>query len=179
MFRKLFSRKSDSDAVHDLYVCIITQAREKYFYQELSVPDSLDGRFDMITLHMFLILRRLRAENNITAEFSQKLFDLMFTDMDLSLREMGVGDVGVGKRVKAMVQGFYGRISAYEEALTQQLGTQEVASLETALDRNLYGTVDVEDATLCKMKEYVLKQDLILAQQDISVIMSGTVKFSL
>ncbi|MEH6631871.1 MAG: ubiquinol-cytochrome C chaperone family protein [Halopseudomonas aestusnigri] len=172
MFRKLFGRDSDSDAVHDLYVCIITQAREKDFYHEMSVPDSLDGRFDMITLHMFLILRRLKAENKVTAKFSQKLFDLMFSDMDLSLREMGVGDVGVGKRVKVMVQGFYGRISAYEEALTG-----EGASLETVLERNLYGTVKVTPETLIQMKDYVLKQDKYLAEQDISRIMSGRVGF--
>ncbi|MFD2207586.1 ubiquinol-cytochrome C chaperone family protein [Kiloniella antarctica] len=172
MFRKLFGRNSDSDAVHDLYGCIINQAREKDFYNRLSVPDSLDGRFDMITLHMFLVLRRLKTEGDVTAEFSQKLFDLMFTDMDLSLREMGVGDVGVGKRVKAMVQGFYGRVSAYEDAVTK-----EGADLGSALERNLYGTVEVSQKTLAEMKDYVLKQDQHLQKQDVFDIMSGRVNF--
>ncbi len=174
MFRKLFGRKSDSDAVHDLYVCIINQARKKDFYEKLSVPDSLDGRFDMITLHMFLILRRLKVENKVTAEFSQSLFDLMFSDMDLSLREMGVGDVGVGKRVKAMVQGFYGRISAYEESFGEK---PEV--LKTALERNLYGTVEVDPLILTQMQEYVVKQDTHLATQEVSMITSGKADFTL
>ncbi|WP_120496620.1 ubiquinol-cytochrome C chaperone family protein [Kiloniella sp. EL199] len=172
MFRKLFRRDSESDAVHDLYACLIEQARHKDFYENHSVPDSLDGRFDMITLHMFLVLHRLKTEKETTESFSQKLFDLMFYDMDLSLREMGVGDVGVGKRVKAMLQGFYGRLAAYEDALQQ--GEK---SLEDALVRNLYGTIEADQTSVQYMREYLIGQIECLKEQDIAQIMSGRITF--
>ncbi|KLN59365.1 hypothetical protein WH96_17855 [Kiloniella spongiae] len=172
MFRKLFRRDNESDAVHDLYAGLIEQARQKEFYENHSVPDSLDGRFDMITLHMFLILHRLKTDKGTTEAFSQKLFDLMFYDMDLSLREMGVGDVGVGKRVKAMLQGFYGRVAAYEEALQQ--GEK---SLEEALGRNLYGTTEADQASIQYMRDYLVRQIEHLEEQDIVQIMSGKITF--
>jgi cytochrome b pre-mRNA-processing protein 3 len=172
LFRKLFRRDNESDAVHDLYASLVEQARQKEFYENHSVPDSLDGRFDMITLHMFLVLHRLKTEKETTEVFSQKLFDLMFYDMDLSLREMGVGDVGVGKRVKAMLQGFYGRLAAYEEALEQ--GEK---SLENALERNLYGTTEADKASVQYMSNYLIRQIQYLKEQDIAQIMSGKIKF--
>ncbi|WP_020593309.1 ubiquinol-cytochrome C chaperone family protein [Kiloniella laminariae] len=172
MFNKLFGRNREDDAVHDLYVSLVTQARSEVFFREMGVPDSLDGRFDLLTLHMFLILRRLKTEHERTAGFSQKLFDLMFRDMDLSLREAGVGDVGVGKRVKAMVQGFYGRISAYEEAL----GSSH-EDLFLALQRNLYGTVEVNQECLDRMCGYIKHQQAALAATDVSEILSGKAGF--
>ncbi|WP_085902241.1 ubiquinol-cytochrome C chaperone family protein [Kiloniella majae] len=172
MFRKLFRRDSESDAVHDLYASLVEQARQKEFYENHSVPDSLDGRFDMITLHMFLVLHRLKAEKETTETFSQKLFDLMFYDMDLSLREMGVGDVGVGKRVKAMLQGFYGRLAAYEKSLLQ--GER---SLEGALERNLYGTTKADQTSVQYMREYLVRQIEHLKDQDIGKIMAGKITF--
>ncbi|MCZ4280131.1 ubiquinol-cytochrome C chaperone family protein [Kiloniella laminariae] len=172
MFNKLFGRNREDDAVHDLYVSLVTQARNETFFRELGVPDSLDGRFDLLTLHMFLVLRRLKAQHEHTAGFSQKLFDLMFRDMDLSLREAGVGDVGVGKRVKAMVQGFYGRIAAYEEAL----GSGREA-LSLALQRNLYGTVEVNQESLERMCGYIEEQQAALAAIDVSEILSGKTGF--
>ncbi len=172
LFRKLFRRDHESDAVHDLYANLMSQARKKEFYESYSVPDSLDGRFDMITLHMFLVLHRLKDDKEVTETFSQKLFDLMFYDMDLSLREMGVGDVGVGKRVKAMLQGFYGRLAAYEEALP--LG-EEV--LENALERNLYGTTDADKESLQYIRKYVIQQIEHLKGQEIAKLMSGKITF--
>ncbi|KKJ75881.1 hypothetical protein WH95_15930 [Kiloniella litopenaei] len=172
MFRKFFRRDRESDAVHDLYACLVEQARKTEFYENHSVPDSLDGRFDMITLHMFLVLHRLKAEKERTEAFSQKLFDLMFYDMDLSLREMGVGDVGVGKRVKAMLQGFYGRLAAYEGALEQG-----DTALEDALKRNLYGTIEADEAAVQYMRNYLIQQIEYLKDQDISDIVSGKIKF--
>ena len=110
------------------------QARQPVFYAEYGVPDTVDGRFEMIALHMFLVLQRLRALGE--DELAQQLFDTMFADMDQSLREMGAGDLGVGRRVRAMAEGLYGRISAYEDGLA---GDDQ--RLMAALRRNLFGTV--------------------------------------
>ena len=89
-------------------------ARHPVAYAEWGVPDTLDGRFDMITLHTFLVLDRLKGEDRA---FRQELVDEFFRDMDRSLREMGVGDLSVGKKVRKMAEVFYGRLAAYDKAL--------------------------------------------------------------
>ena len=117
-----------------MYTAVVEQARLAPFYSVHGVPDSVDGRFEMIALHMFLVLQRLKASGQ--DELAQELFDTMFADMDQSLREMGAGDLGVGRRVRAMAEGLYGRIAAYQAGLA---GNDEI--LAAALRRNLYGTV--------------------------------------
>lgn len=115
------------------------QARHPWLYEKCKVPDTLDGRFEMLVLHMFLFLRTVRKGSKYPEEyedFSQAMLELMFDDMDQALREMGVGDMGVGKRVKAMGEALFGRFDAYEAALHSK---QEVYE---ALIRNVYGTVD-------------------------------------
>ena len=101
-------------ASYGLYRTAIEQARLPVFYRAFAVDDSVDGRFDLLTLHVYLILRRLRREEADGRDLGQRLFDLMFADMDNNLRIMGVSDMRVGKRVKAMAQAFYGRVSAYD-----------------------------------------------------------------
>jgi cytochrome b pre-mRNA-processing protein 3 len=114
---------------------LVAQARAPAFYAGLGVPDSLDGRFEMLALHVFVALRRLKQAGHDA--LAQALFDAMFEDMDRSLREIGVGDLSVGKRVKEMARALYGRIAAYEAGLSQP-GDE---ALVAALERNLYGTV--------------------------------------
>ncbi|MSP83405.1 MAG: ubiquinol-cytochrome C chaperone [Alphaproteobacteria bacterium] len=98
----------------------------------MGVPDSLDGRFDMIILHVILAMWRLRAMGGEGEKLARGLVDTLFADMDRSLREMGVGDLGVGRRVKAMARAFHGRILAYETALAEGQD-----SLAAALTRNV------------------------------------------
>ncbi|MEJ0067455.1 MAG: ubiquinol-cytochrome C chaperone family protein [Pseudomonadota bacterium] len=105
-----------------LYAQLIEQARTPAFYGALGVPDSLDGRYEMIALHAFIALRRLRRDGGATETFAQALFDAMFADMDRSLREIGVSDLSVGKRVKEMARGLYGRIAAYEAGIAAAAG---------------------------------------------------------
>ena len=114
---RYFRRNRFRAPAHAAYVSIVEQAREPGLFLNLGVPDTLDGRFETIAVHMFLVLNRLKAEHETTAEFAQALFDAMFADLDRSLREMGATDIGVGKRVKEMAKGFYGRIKAYEDGL--------------------------------------------------------------
>src|SRR5665213_4255614 len=105
----LFRRNRYRPQAYAAYTSIVEQARSPDLFLHLEVPDTLDGRYEMIALHVFLVLNRLKAEHEATADYGQALFDAMFADLDRGLREMGATDMGVGKRVKEMARGFYGR----------------------------------------------------------------------
>lgn len=155
--KDFFNRSNpQEEAASALYGQAVALARQAVFYERLEVPDSLDGRFEMICLHVFLLLRRLKQESGGEARAtSQALYDAMFADMDRSLREMGVGDLGVAKRVKKMAQALSGRIAAYEAALEQE-GEKPLAD---ALKRNLYGTLpEVGAGSLSAMARYLRGQ---------------------
>src|ERR1700761_176269 len=113
-FPWLGRNRQREEMIDTLYAKAVAQARQPVFYAEREVPDTVDGRFDLLVLHVFLLLHRLGAEGKATKSLNQGLFDLMFADMDRSLREMGVSDMSVGKRVKDMARAFYGRVDAYE-----------------------------------------------------------------
>ena len=169
----IFRRSRPTDAARALYGAIVRQARAARLFSELGVPDTVDGRFEMVALHAFLVMRRLKGGPGAAAEVSQTLFDVMFEDMDVSLREMGAGDMGVGKRVKAMVQAFYGRVAAYEAGLA---GGED--TLAHALRRNAYGTVAPEDGRVRGLARYIAAQDAYLAGQDPLRIVAGDVSFT-
>lgn len=118
-----------------LYGRVVAAARAPRLYAELGVPDTTAGRFEMVCLHVALLIRRLRALSERRAdELAQALFDAMFSDMDVTLREMGVGDLSVGKKVKALWEGFHGRAEAYAAALD----AEDEAALAAALARNVW-----------------------------------------
>ena len=116
-----------------LYYQLLKLSRQPDFFTRGGVPDSFDGRFDMLCLINVLVMRRLRQLEG-GAELSQQLFDALFADMDLTLREMGLGDLGVGKRVRTMSEAFMGRLKAYDSALQDTDSTL----LREVLQRNLY-----------------------------------------
>lgn len=156
-----------------LYDGIVAQARQPAFYAVCGVPDSVDGRFELVALHAFLVLRRLNRDSGPAADMAQTLVDTLIQDMDRSLREMGVGDLGVSRRVKEMARGFYGRIAAYEASLD---GADEM--LRAALTRNLYGTVAaVPGAAVAAMATYMRHQAAMLEGQDLAALLAGTVVF--
>lgn len=157
----------------DLYTAIVTQARKSDFYHQFGVPDTLDGRFDMVVLHAFLVMRRLARLRPDGVMMNQALFDLMFADMDNSLREIGVGDLSVGKKVKQMAQAFYGRVEAYEAGLA----AREPAALTEALARNLYGTMTPRPKGIEAMASYVRRADAMLAIQGDAEIFAGNPAF--
>lgn len=172
--RRLFAPRSPSaQAPRALYDAAVEQARRPAFYSELGVPDTLDGRFELICLHVYLILRRLRADHAGTGRLAQDLFDTMFADMDGSLRELGAGDLGVGPRVKKMARNFYGRVAAYDAGID---GSD--AELEDALRRNLYGTVAApEPASVTAMAGYTRREAAALADASLQSIAAGEVHF--
>jgi len=137
-FRK--PRKPPLATIEAIYGMIVTQAREPLFYRDLHVPDTVNGRFDLVVLHLWMVLRRLKAIEGASA-FSQRLFDHFCDDMDANLREMGVGDLTVPKRMQAFGEAFYGRAAAYDLALTE--GREALAQ---ALCRNILNGADIEKA---------------------------------
>src|SRR3979411_2634123 len=100
------------------YRRVVEQARRPGFFTDCGVPDTVDGRFELICLHAFLYLHRLKREQQGAAGLGQRFFDMMFADFDRSLREMGTGDLSVGREIKRMAQAFYGRIEAYGGGLS-------------------------------------------------------------
>lgn len=182
--RQLFKSPFDHTNAHALYVMIVRQSRLPVFYENYEVQDTPEGRFDLLAIHTYLVLRRLQQERDRTAELSQALFDLMFADLDQNLREMSYGDTGVAKRVKKMAEAFYGRVKAYDEgldAMTLQDSKIEESSptvLEQALDRNLYRNTRVSAETLAVMARYMRDQTLHLEHQGIDDLMNGQVSFN-
>lgn len=171
--RLLGTESSEEAQSYALYRQIVEQARQPVFYRDYGVPDNLDGRFELISLHTFLVLHRLKQDHPRGAKLSQSLHDLFFADMDQSLREMGAGDMGVGKRIKRMAQGFHGRVKAYDDGLGEDSG-----KLEVALRRNLYGTIVAEETWVEKMAGYTRAQSQALGRLDFAKLVDGTSAFA-
>ncbi len=175
--RKLFERwgrrQDRRAAAHRIYRALVDQARAPAFYARLGVPDAFPGRFDMIALHAFLVMRRLKDEGEEAAAVSQALFDVMFADMDQGLREMGVGDLSVPKKIRRLVEGFYGRVAAYEAGLGGEAGV-----LESALRRNLYGAGRPSEAQVRAMADYVRRCDRTLAAVPVPDVIAGRLSFA-
>jgi cytochrome b pre-mRNA-processing protein 3 len=169
--KRLFLPDPAHYRAHEAYASLVSQARQAIFYREWQVEDTLDGRFDVILLHLYLLIARCEKEvNNSEAPlFIRALSEIFFADMDRSLREMGVGDTGVGKRIKNMVQAFYGRLKAYRETPT----------LSEALKRNLYRERPVAEESLAAFTSYVERNRQALAAQPIHALMQGHIHFTL
>ncbi len=170
--KRIFGKSVFTDAGLAAYGRAVEQGRNPYFYRELGVPDSVDGRFDLIAIHVFLTMRRLRREGAAAEALGQDLSEIFFADMDVNLRELGASDIGVGKRVKRMIEGFYGRVDAYEKALAS--GQEE---LREVLRRNLYGTTAVEEDALTAMATYVACADRALEGQGWASLGEGKAAF--
>lgn len=168
-----FARNKPESSATKLYAAAVAQARQPGFYIERGVPDSLDGRFDMLVLHVFLVLRRLSGLGTPGQAIAQELSDIVFADMDGNLREIGVGDLGVGKKIKAMAKAFFGRLTVYEAALN----AGDDGDLTDALTRNLYGTVAQPDpANVAWMAAYMRRVDAALSGQG-EQLLAGRVDF--
>ena len=138
MFRLFYRRKPEELQGHRLFEQCVAVSRADEFYSEMNVPDSFDGRFEMLVVFSSMVMRRLNVIGSDAAKATaQALFDEMFANMDLSLREQGVGDLSVAKQIKRMIGGFYGRGESYDEALK----ARNMDAMTEALLRNVYGTV--------------------------------------
>lgn len=171
---KLFRRRGEQDqAAEDLYAAIAAQARQPVFFVEFGVPDSVLGRFEMVALHAFLVFRRLRDAGQEGRALSQATHDRMFADVDIALRELGIGDMGIGKRVKSLARNLYGRIEAYDAGLDS-----DDMTLQQALARNVYATVETpRDEQLAALVAYMRREDTRLQAEADAVLLAGTVRF--
>jgi len=155
-----------------LYTACVTAAREPVYFTRLGVADTLDGRFDLVGLFTAMLIRRLRGLPPPGADLAQAVFDAMFADMDFNLRELGVGDMSLAKRMRAMWEAFHGRALAYETPLSEG----DAAGLEAALGRNVWRGAPPEGAAAL-LARAALVQDRHLATISMDNLRRGQVSF--
>ena len=168
----LFRRNKHERAGYELYTAAVQAGRDPLYYNRLGVPDTMDGRFDMVGLFVSLVIRRLHPEGEVGKKLAQAVFDAMFSDMDFTLREMGVGDMTVGKKVKGMWEAFHGRATAYGEALD----ADDMEALSAAIARNVWRGAD-PDANSAALAGIVARQGRALAAQPLDALVAGRVSF--
>ena len=172
MFR-FFRRDSSDRSIASLYGTIVAQARAAPFYRNYGVPDTVNGRFEMVVLHMVLVLRRLASEPQAARRLGQALFDRFCRDMDGSLREMGVGDLAVPGRMREIGEAFYGRQAAYGAALALP-GAETLAA---ALGRNVFGSAAGTGLGAARLAAYARAASSRLAAQDAHALSRAEVVF--
>ncbi len=166
----LFRRRRLEREGFALYAAAVAAARDPAWYAGLGVPDTLDGRFDMISLFAFLLVDRARSDPDPRGpELAQAVFDAMFADMDQNLREMGVGDLSVGKKVKVMWEAFNGRARVYAAAVE----SPEEGALAEALCRNVW-RLDAPPPEAFRLAEAVRRQRAHLAGRDFAALVAGS-----
>jgi cytochrome b pre-mRNA-processing protein 3 len=152
---------------------LVERARDPALYSELRAPDTVEGRFELYTLHLFLLLERLKGQGAQAAETSEALFETYVSALDNGLREMGVGDLSVGKKMRRLAEAFFGRIKAYESALGALPATDVLSAL---LARTVYDGVG--DPPLAAMIERILTERAALAAEPIAELSAGRVHWS-
>jgi cytochrome b pre-mRNA-processing protein 3 len=160
-------------AAFRLYTTAVAAARVPALYATLGVPDTLDGRFEMVGLHVFLLIDRLRRDAPPGPDLAQSVFDAMFSDMDVTLREMGVGDLTVGKRVREMWEAFHGRAAAYETALADP----DDSALAAALARNVWRGGAPPPGAAEALARLARARQAGLADQPLAVFAAGAARF--
>jgi cytochrome b pre-mRNA-processing protein 3 len=156
-----------------LYGKLVAAARAPAFYRDLNVPDTIEGRYEMIALHAALLLRRVREDGRKQAALAQAVLDFMAADWDRSIRELGVGDLSVARYMKRLGEGFYGRASAYDETLLHS----DESAVSEALLRNIYGGTDPGGQILAVFAAYVTSQARHLSGQPSEAIAAGQIDF--
>lgn len=160
MIFRLFRRPPQPTSIAPLYGMIVAQARTPAFYRDYGVPDTVTGRLEMVILHAVLVLLRLEAGDETARAMGQGLFDRFCSDMDASLREMGVGDLAVPRKMRELGEAFYGRQAAYRAALAEN----DRAALAQALARNVFAGSSAGAAE--RLAAYVQETARTLAVQD-------------
>jgi len=150
MFGVFRRRAQERQTVAGLYAAVVEQARVPVFYADLGVPDTVDGRFDLLVMHIWMVMHRLDAEAE-SGRIKQDLFDTMFGHLDLTVREMGAQDLGVGRRIKRMAEGFHGRGNAFRDAWL----ADDPALLREALARNVFGKATPRADAVTHLAAYV------------------------
>jgi cytochrome b pre-mRNA-processing protein 3 len=171
MILRRFQRSSHDSTIRALYGTIVAQARSATFYTDFGVPDTVAGRFDLIVLHLVLLLRRLGRETHAGRNLGQDLFDEFCRDLDANLREMGVGDLAVPKKMQRFAEAFYGRQAAYLAALA----AVDERDFEMALARNIFQAGI--DAGAARLAGYARAASRGLDAQEDASLLRGEVVF--
>jgi cytochrome b pre-mRNA-processing protein 3 len=171
LFDRLFRRRPARAAGRSLYASVVEQARTPALYADLGAPDTVEGRFEIYTLHVVLLLDRLKRQGAAAAETAQSLFDTYVAQLDHALRELGVGDLSVGKKMRRLGEAFYGRVKSYEQAFAELPATAE---LEAVLGRTVYAEADTAPGALAA---YVLAQRDALARQPLEGLLAGRARW--
>ncbi|HEY2754182.1 MAG TPA: ubiquinol-cytochrome C chaperone family protein [Pseudolabrys sp.] len=171
MIFPLFRRNRRPDTISTLYGMIVAQARMPCFYRDYAVPDTVNGRFDLIVLHLALVLDRLMRDPG-QREAGQGLFDHFCADMDDNLREIGISDLKVPKEMRRMGEAFYGRAQAYQAALAAK-GDEEL--IETVA-RNVYGAPPPGPAAAVRLAAYMREAVREVAAQDAAAVAQGALR---
>ena len=167
---RLFKPRPSREAGRALYARVVEQSRTPAFYREMGAPDTVEGRFELYSLHVMLLLDRFKREGAEAAETAQALFDTYLSALDHALREMGVGDLSVGKKMRKLGEAFFGRVKSYQEAFEALPAT---AGLEALLARTVYA--EAADARPAGMAAYVAAQRAALAAQPLEALRAGHV----
>jgi cytochrome b pre-mRNA-processing protein 3 len=173
MMFQFFRRNPSNHSIASLYGTIVAQARAAPFYRIYGVPDTVNGRFEMVVLHTVLVLRRLESEPVPGRRLGQALFDRFCRDMDGSLREMGIGDLAVPAKMRKIGEAFYGRQAAYVAALA----ALDHEPLIGALKRNVFGAQTGAGLGAIRLATYVRALAAQLADQDGQALCRAEVAF--
>ncbi len=170
MFKHLFGsvRRANEAIAVTIYDEIVAAARQPVYFAKLNVPDTPLGRYEMLSLHMFLFLHRMKGEESAAGQLAQSVTDMFFQDLDHSLRELGIGDVGVPKRMKKLTKMFYGRAIAYGEALDND----DIEALAAALARNIMPDLETWPEA-CELANRVQALMVNLQDQSSDEILAG------
>ena len=164
MLQNLFRTRPRERLGQPLYEAAVRQARDPAFYTRLGVTDRIDARFELYTLHVLLLVMRLRDEGERGAEAGQDLFNTYVSALDHALRELGVGDISVGKKMRKLGEALYGRMTAYEEPLR----AGDAVTLAAGLARNVYESADAAAGTA--LAEYAIASRARLAEQSFDAV---------
>ena len=166
MFKTLFKRQTQDRHVQALYALAVEQARQPAFYASLGVADRIDARFELYTLHVLILFLRLKQDGERGEVAAQKLFDTYISSLDNTLRELGVGDVSVGKKMRKLGESLYGRMSAYEGPLR----AEDVDALAHSLAKNIYESPDADTGRA--LARYAVTSRQNLATQSFEAVSS-------
>lgn len=168
-FKSLLGMNKEMDMYLPVYTAIMNQARKPVLYGEQGANDDFDGRFEILVMHIYLVLRRLKADGQGRHGAGQVIFDLFFRDMDQAMREMGVGDLSVSKKIKKMAEAFYGRVAAYDEVI--DAGKDQLTSV---IHRNLFAESEGDDnqTRAVGLATYMTEMDVSLGKIPLNQLLS-------
>ena len=186
LLERLFGRSPEKPdrrkPAERLYAAAVDQARNPVLFGAGRIPDSVEGRFEALALHGFLILHRLKSEGDEGRALAQQFFDTMFADLDRNLREIGIGDLAVGKRIRLLAENFYGRIRTYEDGLKAPVGVLEAALARNLLTETPAARIQASSPAIAPFAStiaaYVRAQTTALAGESYAKLAEGSVVFA-